>query len=69
MISLIAILHYRRVILARPHEAILEMLDTHRASSWLSVAIGVYRKLSKKPFVIIEDESILHPVIKKANGI
>lgn len=45
------------------------MLDTYRVFSWLSVAIKVYPKISKKPFVIIEDESILHPVIRKAIGI
>ncbi|RSL52270.1 hypothetical protein CEP53_008154 [Fusarium sp. AF-6] len=62
LVSLIAVLDCRKVMLARPDDVILEMLDTHRVLSWLSIAIKVYPKISKEPFVIIENESTLHPI-------
>lgn len=69
LISLIAVLDFHRVALARPDNAILEMLDAHRVFSWLSVAIRMYPKIHRDPFVIIENASALHPVARKINGI
>ncbi|RSL79370.1 hypothetical protein CEP51_007417 [Fusarium floridanum] len=69
LVSLIAVLDYRKVMLARPDDAILEILDTHRVLSWLSIAIKVYPRISKEPFVIVENESALHPIVRRVNGI
>ncbi|RSL41171.1 hypothetical protein CEP54_015898 [Fusarium duplospermum] len=69
LVSLIAVLDYRKVMLARPDDAILKMLDTHRVLSWLSIAIKVYPKIHKEPFVVIENESTLRPVARRVNGI